>query len=186
MPTPRRIDHSIYRLKITLRGARPPIWRRIEAPGAITLAALHDLIQAAMGWYDGHLHQFDVGGEVYGDPAILEDLGVLDERTARLNQVAPRVADRLRYLYDFGDDWEHVVLVEAIGSVEPGVYYPRCTAGRRACPPEDCGGVWGYAELLAAIGDPEHPEHEEMVEWLDEDFDPAAFDLAAINARLQR
>jgi Plasmid pRiA4b ORF-3-like protein len=103
----------------------------------------------------------------------------------KLRQTAPRAGDRLRYTYDFGDDWEHDILVEAVTAAEPGAAYPRCITGRRACPPEDCGGIWGYEELLEILGDPGHDEHDERLEWLGldsaDEFDPAAFDLAEVN-----
>jgi hypothetical protein len=184
MPTPRATDRTIYRLKVTLQDTQPPIWRRVEVPATMTLAGLHDVIQAVMGWEDGHLHQFETGEDVYGDRSILDDPDVRSERTARLGQVAPAPGARLRYLYDFGDSWDHVVLVEAVLPAEPGVRYPRCTAGRRAGPPEDCGGVWGYESLLEILADPEHPDHADMKEWAGGDIDPEAFDLATINARL--
>jgi hypothetical protein len=183
--TPRKTDRPIYQLKVTLRGIRPPVWRRIEVPATITLAALHDVIQAVMGWGDYHLHQFVAGETTYGDRAMLEDFDVRSERTARLAQVAPAVKAKLRYEYDFGDSWEHEVVVEKILTPDPSARYPRCVAGKRACPPEDCGGVWGYANLLEAINDPTQPEHEELLEWVGGSFDPEAFDLEEVNARLQ-
>lgn len=178
---------AIYRLKVSIKNIRPPVWRRIEVPADVTLAGLHDVLQTAFGWTDSHLHQFDVGGALVGrhDPDD-RDWGppVRDERRVRLRDVVGARVKRFLYEYDFGDGWEHEVTVEGILPAEPGVSYPRCTAGRRACPPEDCGGPWGYAELLAAVGDPDHPEHREMREWLDEGFDPDAFDLDAVNASL--
>jgi hypothetical protein len=181
---PRKSNQPIYQLKITLKGSKPPIWRRVEVPGTITLAALHHVIQAAMGWYDSHLHQFEVGDTTYGDREMLEDLDVRNSRTIRLNQIAPAVKAKFSYLYDFGDNWDHAILVEKITPPEPTARYPRCIAGKRACPPEDCGGIWGYAELLEALANPEHPEHEDMLEWVGEPIDPEAFDLAEVNARL--
>lgn len=180
-------DGSICRLKVALRHIRPPVWRRIEVPGDATLATLHDVIQTAMGWTDSHLHQFEIKGTLFGlpDPDD-EDWGVpvRDERRARLTQVVGARVKKFRYDYDFGDGWEHDITVEKIVPAEPDVVYPRCTAGRRACPPEDCGGPWGYGELLAAVGDPGHPEHAEMREWLSDDFDADAFDLDDVNAAL--
>ena len=175
----------IYQLKITLRGSKPPIWRRVQVPGDITLYKLHQVIQVAMGWDDEHLHQFTADGIDYGESAPEWGMEVKSERRAHLNQVAPAEKARFTYEYDFGDSWDHEILVEKILPPEAGVHYPNCIKGKRACPPEDCGGIWGYEELVAAIRDPEHPEHEEMLEWVGEDFDPEEFDLEEINAELQ-
>ncbi|MDB5056581.1 MAG: Plasmid pRiA4b ORF-3-like protein [Chloroflexi bacterium] len=174
----------IYQLKVTLHGIRPPIWRRIQVRAGITLPRLHDTIQAIMGWDDEHLHQFIIGGEAYGLPD--PDLGgdMRSERRVKLEQVVTTEKDRFVYEYDFGDSWTHVILLEKIVPPEPGGYYPRCLAGKRACPPEDVGGIWGYAEFLDAIGDSNHPEHEEMLEWWGGDFDPEAFSLEEINQAL--
>ena len=177
---------SVHQLKVTLRGIRPPIWRRLRVPSDATLAKLHGFLQAAMGWEDAHLHRFRVGGTSYGDRGVLG--GVVDrgERTARLGQVAPSDQGTLRYDYDFGDGWEHLIVVEAVLVPEPGVRYPVCVAGKRACPPEDCGGPWGYGALLAAIGDPGHPAHADRLAWLGGRFDPEAFDIADVNRRLAK
>ncbi len=175
---------SVHRLKVTLLGIRPPIWRRIEVPSTITLSELHTVVQVAMGWWDSHLHQFVVDGVIYGiDDGEGWGPPPVDERRTKLRDVASEGV-RFSYEYDFGDGWEHRIEVEAIAAAEAGIAYPRCVAGRRACPPEDCGGPWGYGNLLAAIGDPNHDEHEAMVEWAGGPFDPARFDVAGVNARL--
>ncbi len=178
---------SIYRLKATIRNIRPPVWRRIEVPGTITLAHLHDVLQAAFGWSDDHLHQFDIDGTLFGvsDSSDLDwGPAVRDERRTRLDKAVGTRVKRFVYEYDFGDGWEHQIAVEKVLLAEPGAAYPRCVAGRRACPPEDCGGPWGYAGMLEALADPDHPDHEDQREWLGEGFDPEAFDLAAVNVRL--
>lgn len=177
---------SIHQLKITLTGIRPPIWRRVLTDSDITLAQLHDIIQAAMGWHDGHLHEFAVAGERFGNLAHFagEDPELRNEAAIRLAKIAPNAKDRLFYTYDFGDSWRHEILVEAVTSPAPGTSYPVCVTGRRACPPEDCGGVWGYVDLLEALADPENPEHADLTEWVGGPFDPAVFDLAAVNRRL--
>ena len=176
---------SVHRLKVTLLGFRPPIWRRILVPSNITLGALHDVLQDAMGWSDSHLHDFRVGRDSFGDPSVLDDLDGNEWETT-LEQVAPQPKQRFRYLYDFGDSWEHEVLVEAVAPPEPGLRYPTCIGGKRACPPDDCGGVWGYADLLETLANPEDPEREDMLEWLGGPFDPEAFDLEVTNLRLAR
>jgi hypothetical protein len=151
----------------------------------VPLSKLHRVIQAAMGWDGYHMHHFAAGGELYGEPDPDFDLEISSERTARLATIAPREKSRFTYVYDFGDNWEHDILVEKVLPVDPEARYPRCVAGKRACPPEDCGGPWGYADLQEALADPDHPEHENMAEWAGEDFDPAAFDLAEVNRRLK-
>jgi hypothetical protein len=180
----RAANTSIHRLKVTLAGIRPPVWRRVEVPSTITLADLHAVIQGAMGWWNCHLHQWLIDGVTYGiDDGEGWGPPPVDERRAKLRDVAPEGA-RLAYEYDFGDLWKHRIEVEAIAPAEPGVTYPRCVAGRRACPPEDCGGPWGYGDFLAAIADPEHEEHDSWLTWAGGRFDPGRFDLAEVNARL--
>ena len=171
---------SIYQLKITLVGSKPPIWRRLLVPGSVTLETLHDIIQVAMGWTESHLHQFIVGDVYYSNPGFELD-HAKDEDEFKLNQIAPREKKSFVYEYDFGDGWEHRVVVEKILPPEEGQSYPVCLKGKRACPPEDCGGIWGYAEFLEAISDPEHESHEEMLDWIGGDFDPEEFDPAAAN-----
>jgi hypothetical protein len=180
-------DAPVYQLKVTLKDSRPPIWRRILVPGDVTLTKLHRILQVVMGWYDSHLHQFIVGGASYGepDPDFPED-GMKSERRVKLKQVAPHENDCFTYEYDFGDSWEHDIRVEKILPAVPGLELPVCIAGKRACPPEDCGGVWGYESFLEAIGDPDHPEHDEMLQWVGGEFDPEAFDLGEINESLKR
>lgn len=178
--------HTVHRLKISLRGARPPIWRRMEVPSNITLQRLHRVIQVAFGWEDYHLWVFETPSGAYGQPD--PELGHRSASAKKLLEVAPHAGGRLAYTYDFGDDWQHEILVEDVVEAEPKVAYPRCVTGRRACPPEDCGGIWGYAELLKILANPEHEGHEERLEWLGldsaDDFDPAAFDAAAVNEAL--
>ena len=179
---------SIYQLKVTIKDIRPPIWRRLQVRGDITLAHLHDVLQTAFGWTDSHLHQFIIRGAYYGVPHPEDELWgtpMVDEGRARLKDVLGGGVKSFIYEYDFGDDWLHAIAVEKVLASEEGVVYPRCVTGRRACPPEDCGGPWGYAELLETVRDPEHPDHEELREWLGEEFDPEAFDIDAVNAGLR-
>lgn len=177
---------AIHKIKVTLKGSQPPIWRRLEVPSGTTLQRLHHVIQAAFGWQDYHLWVFETQLGPFGiaDP----DLGHRSAASKKLADVAPVTGSRLHYTYDFGDDWEHDILVEAVSEGEPGVSYPRCVTGRRAGPFEDCGGIWGYQALLEILADPAHEEHAESLEWLGLDsadqFDPNAFDLADINLAL--
>jgi hypothetical protein len=175
---------AVYQVKVTLQGTSPPIWRRLRLPGATTLAQLHQVIQAAFGWEDAHLHAFEVGGRRYSHPDFgLE--GVADEAKVRLRDLGSRRGARLGYTYDFGDSWEHDLLVEDVLPSD-GVPHAVCLTGRRAGPPEDCGGVWGYAELCDILADPGHPDHAERVEWLGDLHDPAAFDKDVVNTVLAR
>lgn len=171
-----------FRLKITLDRARPPIWRRVEVPDC-SLDRLHEVVQFAMGWGDCHLHSFKINGEDYGPPD-LDD--AIDESTVTLSELFAEGQKKLRYWYDFGDSWWHTIKIEKRIKVEPDGEYPRCTAGARACPPEDVGGVWGYEDFLAALADPSNERHEEFREWCGEDFDPERFEIEKANARLQR
>lgn len=180
-------SRQIYQLKLTLKRSKPPIWRRLLVPGDTPLPRLHDVFQIAMGWGDAHLHQFTVGRATFSEPhpEYGSWMPLYDERKFQLNQIAPGEKSKFIYEYDFGDSWEHVVLVEKVLTPEPGQRYPVCVKGRRACPPEDVGGIWGYDAFLEAMGDPTHPEHASYREWIGEDFHPEAFDLEQINRRLR-
>lgn len=180
------VSDRVYQLKITLRGSKPPIWRRVMVPATFNLYKLHQVIQVAMGWDDSHLHQFIIDGEYYSIPSPDDWEPVIDERRFTLSRSAPYEKMKFVYEYDFGDSWEHIVLVEKILPTEAGRQYPICIKGKRACPPEDVGGVWGYENFLEALGDPDHEEHESYLEWIDGEFDAEAFNLEAINIALQR
>jgi Plasmid pRiA4b ORF-3-like protein len=173
---PRAEAPGLFRLKVTLRGIRPPVWRRIEVAGDTTFARLHAILQTAFDWTDSHLHVFHAGGEEIGVPDPEWNAGITNEKTIRLRDVAGRGIERLTYEYDFGDSWIHDIVIERAAHAAPGVLLPRCVAGKRACPPEDCGGVGGYAQLLEALADPHHPEHKNMRSWAGA-FNPEAFDL---------
>ena len=171
----------VFRLKVSLRDVRPPIWRRFLVPGGITLKRLHDSLQVVMGWTDSHLHQFDAGGVLYGTSDREFGIARVSETRATLDQVLRRPKDRLRYEYDFGDSWDHDVVLEAIIPPQVGAKYPIVEAGKRACPPEDCGGSYGYLDFLEAVSDPNHPEHQDMLDWTGGAFDPEAFDVPQAN-----
>lgn len=178
---PRRIFH----LLVTLSDVAPPVWRRVQVPGGYTLDRVHRVIQHAMGWQDCHLHSFEINGAQYGEPDPDGELLLRDELEIRLDAVVAKGA-RFRYTYDFGDWWEHDVVVEDIGPPEPDVRYPLCSDGASACPPEDVGGAFGYAEFLAAVADPADPRHAEMVATVGTRFDPAAFDAGRVTTLLRR
>jgi hypothetical protein len=171
---------------VRLLDVKPPIRRRLLVPGDATLAKLHVILQVAMGWEDYHLHAFRIGKVRYGLADDEDDFGPpeIDETTITIAEAFAKERKGF-YDYDFGDSWEHEIVVEETTSSAPLVFAV-CLDGKRACPPEDSGGTWGYANLLEALGDPEHEEHEEYLEWAGEDFDPEAFDLAAVNASLQQ
>jgi Plasmid pRiA4b ORF-3-like protein len=184
---PARPGGNVYQLKIMLRNvSKPPVWRRVTVPSGMTLDLMHEVIQSAMGWDDEHLHVFSTPGRDYGAPD--PELGHADERQVMLGDVLAKGGDKLRYTYDFGDDWEHDVVLEDILPPGAGSARPSCLAGKGACPPEDCGGAWGYAGLKEILADPAHEQHEDMLDGLGldspADFDPAEFRLDQINARL--
>lgn len=176
----------VAQIKVTLMDTDPPVWRRLLVPAAIRLDRLDRVIQAAMGWTNSHLHMFIHPTGHYGPPD--PDLPMHDERKATLRDLAGRVGDAFGYEYDLGDGWEHEVLLEKLVPAEPGGRYPTCLDGARACPPEDCGGTSGYEQLIDALADPNHPDHHDLLQWLGiekgADFDPARFDPADANRRL--
>jgi hypothetical protein len=172
----------ISKLKVTLQRIDPPVWRHLLVPANMTLADLHDVIQTVMPWTDDHLHAFDIAGERFGDPSTTTR--VVSETRLTLAGVRNKGVTRFTYTYDFGDSWEHLIVIEGTVPRVAGQHYPACVDGQRACPPEDCGGVYGYANLLEARADPTHPRHEELSEWLREDFDPEAFSVANFDAWL--
>jgi len=179
---------TIYRIKITLGESAPAIWRRIDVLDTMTLAQFHKVLQIVMGWENYHLHEFTVHGKDYGNPEFEEDpkRKFYDERTGKLKEVvAGKPGTRLRYFYDFGDCWYHDLLVEGVLLADPSTAYPRCEAGERRCPPEDVGGISGYRHYLEALADPEDEEHQDKLEWRGP-FDPEAFSLADVNAKLRK
>ena len=175
-----------YQLKITLLEIRPPIWRRIRVPASIKLCCLHSAIQVAMGWTDSHLHQFEKDGKNWGVPEWdeFDELNLIDESKTRLADVLKAEGESLVYQYDFGDDWEHKVVLEKIlPGGAPG--HPECLGGERRCPAEDVGGTSGYEEFLEVICDPTHEEYEHYVGWAGGHF-VDEFDAKAANAKLAR
>ncbi len=175
---------TIHRLRIELSESDPLVWREVEVPSDVRLDRLHRVIQAAMGWCDGHLHQFVVEEEIISDPEAVED--ARDESATRLGQIAPAKGATFLYVYDFGDDWQHEITVEAVESRPDAANHVRCTAGAGACPPEDCGGIPGYEDLLRVLADPSDDEHAAMCELVGSRFDPEAFDLGAAARRVKQ
>ena len=180
---------TVYQLKVTLLGATPAIWRRLVVPESFTLARLHIVLQLSMDWKDSHLHQFRIDRKTYGRPDRDDEAadfpGQLDEGRAKLSSVLGQGKKAL-YIYDFGDDWQHAIEVETVLPMEAGQAYPLCVAGERRSPPEDCGGVPGYYNLLRVMSDRYHPEYKETRRWLGGDFDPEAFSIDTVNSRIAR
>ncbi|MEO8754828.1 MAG: plasmid pRiA4b ORF-3 family protein [Casimicrobiaceae bacterium] len=178
---------QVYRLHVELMDIAPPIWRRLLVPSWITLAKLHLVLQATMGWTNSHLHKFAIGGADYGIPdEDWPELVTLDDRRVTLATSLGSGVTDLRYEYDFGDGWEHAIHIEGTQPLDDHHRFPLCTAGANACPPEDVGGPPGYEEFLRAIGNHRHPEHSDMLRWCGGAFDPAGFDVNSVNAALRR
>ncbi|MCH9696854.1 MAG: plasmid pRiA4b ORF-3 family protein [Gammaproteobacteria bacterium] len=176
-----------YQLKITLKGSKPPIWRRFIISNSEPLSNLHIACQIIMGWTNSHLHQFIVNGKFYGEPDPEFDMGIemADDSKHRISDVLKKEKDSIIYEYDFGDGWEHQIVLEKIHSYDPKQALPECLKVKGACPPEDVGGIWGYYDFLEAIVDPDHPEHESFKEWIGGDFDPDHTDIDEINQMLK-
>jgi hypothetical protein len=172
---------QIYQLKVTLREVRPPVWRRFHVRSDMMLEQLHWALQLIVGWTDSHLHQFRAARAASGRARSAQVVESEDERRVILAEVLRKPKDRLIYEYDFGDGWEHELELEEILTVPPEGKFPWVLSGKRACPPEDVGGPWGYANFLKALADPKHPDHEDLAEWCGAPFDPEAFDVNAIN-----
>lgn len=181
------LPDDIFQVRVSLIDIEPPIWRRVLVPQDLTLPRLHTLLQVVMGWTNSHLHQFKVGDVYFAEPHEDFEAGPIDYRRITLNQIAPRRGSTCVYEYDFGDSWDHLIEVEDELPVETvALPVPRCLGGERACPPEDCGGPYGYAEFLEAIRDRDHPEHDGYLEWAGPDFDPERFDVQRVNLVLAR
>jgi len=172
---------AVYQLKISINGIEPPVWRRIQTKDC-SLDRLHELIQLTMGWEFSHLYAFEVGREHY---SLEPDLGDKHSQRAKLSRLFAQGRRQFTYVYDFGDNWEHLVEIEQELPAERNVRYPRCIEGARACPPEDSGGAWEYAHFLEVIRNPKHEEHDDILEWVGGSFDPEAFDLNEVNEALK-
>lgn len=175
-------------MRIALKDHTPTIWRRLVVPGEIKLSKVHAIFQAAMGWENYHLHQFQISGQVYGvpdDEFVDDEYNDIDEDAVVLSEVVSAPM-RFSYQYDFGDNWQHEVVVETMDLVPLVLKFAVCIDGQRACPPEDCGGTGGFEEFIEAVTDPTHEEHVDYMQWVGHPFDPEAFSLSSINAALQR
>lgn len=184
-----KADILVYQLKVVLKEVSPAVWRRFQVRSQVRMDRLHLFIQACMGWTNSHLHEFRINGQRYRHLEQmyegLDDPDMHDEEEHRLNKLANE-GDVFEYLYDFGDCWEHEIHVEKSIDPEDGIIYPRCLDGEQACPPEDCGGPWGYADLLRILDDPGHEEYSDYREWAGLDFDPEGFNLDMVNESLRK
>jgi hypothetical protein len=191
MPRPKSATPLIpwWQLRIELLDVTPRVWRRILVPEDLKLPKLNRILQICMGWTNSHLHEFIIGGRRYSiyDPDFSAELDQHDERRVILHKALGHESRCFDYVYDFGDDWHHAVLLEDrhAGHSDQGLQI-RCIDGENACPPEDVGGAHGYAQFLAAITDPTHKEHEDLLRWVGGGFDPRHFDLATVNIALQK
>ena len=173
-----------FQFKISLKRSRPLIWRRILVAAETPLDLLHLILQRTMGWSNVHLHDFLIGKEYYGDPAVDNVLGFKNECDYSIGQLLKEPGGKFVYEYDFGDDWEHEITFEKIVPNQARTPSPHCVGGARACPPEECGGIWSYYRLLKIIKDKKHPEYTTTRGWFGYDFDPEEFNLDAINKQL--
>ncbi len=190
---------QFYQFKVTLKETKPPIWRRIQVPSTYTFWDLHVAIQDAMGWLDCHLHEFrirDLSGEMlsFGIPNEEYESDMRPGWKFRISKFISLAKPTFEYVYDFGDDWRHKVELVDVLPAEPGAAHPRCIKGKRACPPEDCGGPWGYRELLEVLSDPEQEEHAGTRSWVEsikggpfnpEEFDPEAVEFSDPKERFE-
>ena len=184
----RKTLSSIYKLKVQLAEIEPAIWRRFLVPSTITLHHLHLTLQEVMGWTNSHLYRFKVGTKEYGEPDPdneFNELYFINSKRAKLAQAVAAKGDTFIYEYDFGDSWIHELAVEDILEPVARARYPICLEGERACPPEDCGGPWGYSRLLGIIVNPDHEEYEETITWLGDGFRPSVFSVQKVNRHLK-
>lgn len=173
-----------YQIQVVLKGSKPKIWRRLLIDSNILLVDLHRIIQTTMGWTNSHLHIFSDGIVEYS-PKEFEVENAKDSRIVRLDKILKEEKSKINYVYDFGDNWEHDLILEKILPPDNQSQIPKCIAGKRKCPPEDCGGIWGYSDMLEILKQPDHEEYESYIEWLGYIFDPAYFDKDEINERLR-
>lgn len=178
----RALQVSAVQVRVTLRHIRPPVWRDLILPGHWHLGQVHGALQIAFDWYEAHLHEFQVGDRSYGEPDPFGMREVQRETLIRLHEVLRSPGDKITYWYDFGDDWFHDVVVKEV--LEPQ-REARCLKGRRAAPPEDSGGPWGYQRLLEVLADPKDPDYADMSEWVGGTFDPELVDVAGIDSAVR-
>ncbi len=181
---------QIFQVQISLKGSEPRIWRRILIPSGTLLSDFHKVIQTTMGWTNSHLHQFIKNGTFYTvkiqDDIFWDEMDNVDYKNIKVSDLLSNEKEIILYEYDFGDGWEHDVILEEIQPLNNKLKYPLCLAGKMNCPPEDCGGIWGYSGMLDVLQDPTHEEYENYMEWLGEEFDPEYFNKDEVNKLLRR
>ncbi len=179
---------KIFQIQIALRGFKPKIWRRIQIPSDLLLSDFHMIIQITMGWTNSHLHQFIKDGTFYTvrmqDDDYWDEMDNVDYEKMKVSDLLNKENEKIIYEYDFGDGWEHDIILEKILPIDNRLQYPICLTGKMSCPPEDCGGVWGYSDMLEVLKDPKHKEYESYIEWIGEKFDPKYFNKNEINELL--
>lgn len=180
-------EDSYYQIKISLVDSPLPIWRRVLIRADAPLSIVHQVVQITMGWFNTHLHHFEQNGKVFGDPEEAESGETIhDYNHYALSDLLVERGDEVSYIYDYGDDWKHRIVLEDIQySDVPENAIAQCTMGKRACPPEDVGGVEGYANFISIIEDPEHEQYLDTLQWVGCDFDPNSFDPRQVNLRIQ-
>jgi hypothetical protein len=179
---------KIFQIQIALKGFKPKIWRRILVPSDLLLSDFHMVIQITMGWTNSHSYQF-IKNRTFStlrrqDDDSWNELDNVDYKKMKISDLLKKEKEKIVYEYDFGDSWEHVIILEKILPIDNNLKYPFCLTGKMNCPPEDCGGVWGYSDMLEVLKDPDHEEYESYIEWLGEEFDPEFFDKNKINKLL--
>ncbi len=179
-----------YQIQIALTKFKPKIWRRLLIPSDLLLSDFHMIIQVSMGWENSHLHQF-IKDRTFYTERILGDntwgeMNNVDYKKIKISDLLKKEKEKIIYEYDFGDGWEHDIILEKILSGHEKMIFLICLEGKMACPPEDCGGVWGYSDMLEILKQPKHEEYDNIIEWLGEEFDPEHFDKEAVNKILKR
>jgi hypothetical protein len=182
---------NIYQIKISLKNIQPKVWRRILVKSNTPLLDFHYIIQTTMGWTNSHLHRFRKNKMYFSIPLEDEDFDEFDrgedylKAKLKISDLLITEKDKIIYDYDFGDDWSHEIILEKVLNIDINTIYPKCIKGQMCCPPEDCGGDWGYENILQIIQNKKHSEYKDTIEWLGGGFDPEYFDLEEINEGLQ-
>ncbi len=180
------LQPSIFQVKITLTGITPPIWRRLQVPSDLFLHDFHKVIQTSVGWENSHLHQFVKNSRTFGiadDEFELSDK-FMDYTSIRLVDILNKENEVIRYIYDFGDTWVHEIVLEKILEPSKNEFYPFCLAGKRNCPPENSGGPWAYMEMVKIFSNLGHPDREDIMQWIDEEWEPENFNIDIVNEML--